>query len=256
MTRFDISSTSNPRIKRLIALQRKRARDTEGVFVVEGQRLFDRALAAGLAPLEVYVDGSTETADLEVIRLPPEVLDRASYRERSEGLIAVFDCFSATLDQVELGEPPLVLAAEGLEKPGNLGAVLRIADAVGADLVVTVGESIDLFNPNALRASTGAIFTVPVVATGLAELLRWLADREIELIAGHPTARQPYWALDLAGPVAIIIGAEDTGLSDLVLSNAARSVSIPMLGSSDSLNAANALAIIAFEVLRQRSVGG
>jgi len=250
---FEITSTSNPRIRRLIQLQQRRHRDREGVFIVEGNRLLNRAVDAGLTPLEVYVDGSVDADWEDVISVHPDVLDRASYRKRSEGVIAVFSQFTTDLDDITLHDPALILAVEGLEKPGNLGAVLRTADAVGADVVLTVGNPIDLFNPNVLRASTGAAFTVPVVDTDLPELRTWLAAHSIDLIVADGTAPLSIWDADLTGGVTLMVGREDEGLSPTARALASRVVSIPMLGSVDSLNASVALSLFAYEALRQRT---
>lgn len=249
----DITSPSNDRIRRLVRLRDRGHRDSEGVFVVEGARLVKRALASGLEPIEVYTDGSIELPEVDhVVTVAPEALDRASYRKRSQGLIVVFEQFP--LDLGRLGTPgSLTLAAEAIEKPGNLGAMLRTADAAGADAFVAVGATVDPFNPNVLRASTGALFTVPVALCELDDLTGWLGD--VELVAAVPHAPTPYWGGDLRRDVAIIVGTEDAGLSDAVIEAASRTVSIPMAGTADSLNASVSLALLAYEALRQRSAG-
>jgi TrmH family RNA methyltransferase len=250
---FEIVSTANPRIKRLIRLRERRHRDDEGVFLIEGARLFERALAAGLEAIEAYGDGTVEW-DGPLVTVHPEVLDRVSYRSRSEGLIAVFGQYPSDLGEIEPGSPALVLVAETLEKPGNLGAILRTADAVGADAVISLSAGIDRFNPNLLRASTGACFTVPFVETELDELLPWLVSAGIHLVAADPTAPLTLWEGDLGGPVALMVGAEDHGLSTRARGAADLTVSIPMTGATvDSLNASISLALLAYEARRQRS---
>ncbi len=252
---FDITSPANPRIKRLVSFKDRADRDNEGVFIVEGRRLFDRALAAGLTPLEVYTDLSAPLDwEGEVITVDPRVLDRASYRKTSEAVIAVFPQYRTELEDLRPEDPALLLVVENMEKPGNLGAALRTADAVGADAVITVGGSIDLFNPNALRASTGAVFTVPVVTTGLQELSDWLSQAGVSLLAADPGGELAYWDADLTRPVAILVGAEDQGLSETAKGRATDILRIPMQGSTDSLNASVALAVMAYEVVRQRTV--
>lgn len=240
-------------MKRLARLARRSQRDDEGVFVVEGARLAVRAIEAGFVPIEAYGDGSVQVQGVDPILVRPEVLDRVSYRERSEGLIVVFRQRRSTLSEVEPLHPALVLVAENLEKPGNLGAILRTADAVGADAVVTVPGEMDVFNPNVLRSSTGAAFTVPVPPASVGELGTWLAAHRIDLVAADPAAPRTLWEVDLSGPVALMVGAEDDGLSTETREAADVLVSIPMAGLVDSLNASVAMAVLAFEARRQRS---
>jgi TrmH family RNA methyltransferase len=250
---YDISSATNERVKRLVRLGRRRHRDEEGVYLVEGPRLVGRALEAGLHPLEVYGDGTVDIG-LPMVTMHPAVLDRVSYRERSEGLIAVFPQARDTLAGIEPSPRTLLLAAEGVEKPGNLGGMLRTAAAVGADAVVLVSGRVDRFNPNVLRASTGACFQVPIVETGLADLVSWLAESGVALVAADAAAPTPYWDADLRSGVAIILGSEDRGLSSLARSSAAAVVSVPMIGPGiDSLNLSVTMALLAFEAVRQRT---
>ncbi|HEX6947187.1 MAG TPA: RNA methyltransferase [Acidimicrobiia bacterium] len=248
---YEITSAANPRMKRLARLCR--GDREEGLFAVEGRRLVERALHAGFAPEEVYGDGTVEIDGLDPVPVAPGVLDRVSYRDRSEGVVAVFRRRASGLDRVTLGDPALVLLAENLEKPGNLGAILRTADAVGADAVVTVPGEIDVFNPNAIRASTGAVFTVPVAAATVGEAKEWLDGHDITLVAADPMAPRSLWDTDLTGPVALMVGAEDVGLTDEARQTADILVSIPMAGTVDSLNASVSMALLAYEALRQRS---
>jgi TrmH family RNA methyltransferase len=250
---FDIVSTANPRVKRLIRLGQRRHRDEERVFLVEGSRLLERALAAGLEPVEIYGDGSVPVGGHQVTTVHPDVLDRVSYRSHSEGLVAVFPQFPSDLRRVEPRDQALVLVAESLEKPGNLGAMLRTADAVGADAVISLSAGIDRFNPNLLRASTGACFTVPFAETDLGGLSAWLASHEISLVAADPPAPLRLWDADLTGPVALMVGGEDRGLTAPARDLADLTVSIPMAGSAvDSLNASISMALLAYEARRQR----
>ena len=229
-------------------------RDKEGVFVVEGNLLFDRARSSGLTPLEVFVtSGNPVQSELKTTIVDPLALDKASYRNRSQGLIAVFEQFPRPIEAFPIGPSPLILVAESVEKPGNLGAMLRTVDAVGATGLITTGSPVDLFNPNLIRSSTGAVFTVPYAHAGLSELVVWLTERDVELVATVPGATDTYWAADLAGSVAIMVGAEDTGLSREAREAADLTVSIPMSGASDSLNVSVAAALLAFEARRQRS---
>jgi len=250
---FDITSTSNPRLKRLVGLRERKQRDEEGVFLVEGPRLVGRATAAGLSPTEVYVDGSVPyDGPGSRVTVEPGALARASYRRRSQGIIAVFPQFPNDLALIEATEPALVIVTEAIEKPGNLGAILRTADAVGADAVIVIGEGVDPFNPNVVRASLGALFTVPLALAPLHALAPWMDERGIRLIAASPQGETSLWDVDLTGSVAIAVGSEDDGLTTDALAIAAESASIPMQGRADSLNASVSLALFAYEALRQR----
>jgi TrmH family RNA methyltransferase len=250
---YDITSPTNERIKGLIRLREKRHRNAEGVFVVEGPRMVDRAIESGLKPLEIYIDDPTsDLANADALMVEPTVLSRASYRSQSEGVIAVFEQFPLTLDQIDLDDTPLVLAAESIEKPGNLGAMLRTADAFGANGFVAIGETVDVFNPNVIRASTGALFTVPVALCGLDDFGLWLEDHSIRLIAASPESQNTLWDTDMTGASALLVGAEDTGLSKSATQRCDSLVAIPMFGASDSLNTSVSLALLAYEAVRQR----
>lgn len=250
---YDITSPGNERIKWLVRLRQRKHRDAESVFLVEGVRLYDRAVSAGLEPLVTFVTGDVASRG-ETVTVPSEILDKASYRNRSQGLIGVFPQFDTALAGLEIGDDPLLLIAEGIEKPGNLGAMLRTAAAAGAEAVVVVGEKLDVFNPNVLRSSTGALFEVPVVVSAWVELDHWLSKSGVAVVATSPDAPTPLWETDLAGPTALLIGAEDDGLSEHALSRADRTISIPQHGgTTDSLNASVAAGIVLFEAVRQRA---
>lgn len=246
----------NTRIKRLVKLRDRRHRDREGVFVVEGERLVTRALEAGLMPVEIYVDGTVAIqVGITPVSVAPDVLDKASYRNRSEGLIAVFPQFETSLDSAPEGATSLVVAAESIEKPGNLGAMIRLADAAGAGPVIAISSTADVFSPNTIRASTGAVFDTPIALADLDELFAWADVLGIEVAAAHPKAPTTVWDLDMTGPTCILVGAEDVGLSPEALSAAHTVFSIPMAGMSDSLNVASAVGVSLFEAVRQRRGG-
>lgn len=252
---FDITSPSNERIKWLVRLRDRKHRDSEGVFVVEGRRLYQRALDAGFSPVVTFVSDPGAQTVGEAVAVSPEALHRASYRSRSQGLIAVFEQMDTELDDIELGQCPLILLVENLEKPGNLGAMCRTAAAVRATAVVSVGDTVDPWNPNALRASTGAIFSLPVVASSWNEVEPWLADHGIKVAATSIDGDHTLWETDLSGPLAVVIGAEDEGISERARSIAGMLVAIPQADVGvDSLNASAAAAIFLFEVARQRHV--
>jgi RNA methyltransferase, TrmH family len=253
---MDITSNSNPRIKRLVAFRDRQERDRESVFVVEGTRDLDRAIAQGLHPVEVYYDpavfpGPPYPAGVEVsvASLP---LDRASYRGRSQGVIAVFDQFDVTLDHLKPGPQPMFLIAEAIEKPGNLGALLRTADAVGASALIAADPDTDPFSPNVIRASTGALFSVPLAVAGIEDAIAWARKRGARIVTADPLAPRLLWETDLTGPCALVVGAEHAGLTEAARSAADLTVSIPMHGSIDSLNVSISMAVLAYEALRQR----
>lgn len=255
---FDITSPSNERIKWLVRLRDRKYRDAEGVFAVEGSRLYQRALAAGFDPIVTFVsDPAVEGVVGDHVTVTPEVLDKASYRSKSQGIVAVFRQGSLTLEDLDPGPSPLLLIVENVEKPGNLGAMCRTAAAVGVDAVITIGEIVDRWNPNALRASTGAVLTVPLAASSWDEVEPWLEERGISIVAASPDATKSLWQSDLTGPIAVVIGAEDEGLSEHARSLAHRRVAISQLQAGvDSLNASVAAAVVLFEAVRQRRAGG
>ena len=175
--------------------------------MVEGPRLIGRAIATGLEPLDVYVDDSTlELQISDAVTVEPAVLSRASYRKHSESVIAVFEQFSLAIDRIETEGTPLILAAESIEKPGNLGAMLRTADASGASGFVVVDGSTDVFNPNVIRASAGALFDVPVAICSLDAFGLWLREHSIRLLAASPDARESLWNCDMRNALALIVG--------------------------------------------------
>ena len=254
---MDITSAANPRIKRLIALRERKERDRESLFLVEGSRDLDRAIAHGHRPLEIYYDRAhfsapPHRAETEA-SVSAEALDRASYRGRSQGVIGVFRQFDVTLDHLTPGLAPLFLIAEAIEKPGNLGALLRTADAVGADALIAADPQTDPFSPNVVRASTGAIFSVPLAVARLDDAIAWARNHQARIVAADAGGPVLLWDADLTGPVALLVGAEHAGLTEWALAASDTTVSVPMHGSTDSLNVSISMALLAYEALRQRS---
>ncbi len=241
-----ITSTDNPRVKEVRRLRRARERRATGTFVAEGPREVERALAAGLTLRAAYVAPAllpdwphphTEVSE--------RVLAAMSYRAQPEGVLAVVEAPTHELPP----SPTLLLVAVGIEKPGNLGAMARSADAAGADGLLVADVVCDPWNPNAIRASTGAVFTLPIVETTADEVAA-LALRKVAAVVGAPT---PYTAADLTPPTALVVGAEDEGLDRRWRELADESVSIPVRGrTADSLNASTAAALLLYETLRQR----
>jgi RNA methyltransferase, TrmH family len=272
-----ITSTANPRVKAILRLGKRREREAAGRFVVEGRREVQRALAAGVELDELVTcpplhgppggDGAAATAELvadaaaagaAVTEVAESVFARLSHRQGPDGVLAVARTFPTDLDRLAPGPVPLVLVVAGLEKPGNLGSVLRSAAAAGADAVVVADPVTDLVNPNVVRASQGAVFAVPVAVAGAEATLAWLRHHGLPVFAAGPGGTTPHWALPLAGPAALVVGAEDRGLPETWFAAADRRVVIPMPGDRgvDSLGAAAAAAVLLFEAVRQRGGGG
>lgn len=266
-----ISSLQNPRVKQLVKLRDRRDRDERGVFLIEGYREILRALDKGIRPTEFYFAPEwflgenepalirrAEAAGAQAFELTKDAFAKAAYRERPDGLLAVAPQWKRQLSDLKPraeGKAPFYLVAEAIEKPGNLGTILRAADAAGCDGVIVCDPVTDIFNPNVVRASTGVLFSVPcVVETGDA-VLAWLKREGIRAVATTPAAEALYTATDLTGPLAIIMGSEQYGLTDFWLKGADGTVRIPMAGQADSLNVAMAALITLFEAVRQRGPG-
>ena len=189
----------------------------------------------------------------QVIEVPRELYEKIAYRGGTEGLIAEVKVRERTLGELEMPENPLVVVLEGVEKPGNLGAVLRSADASGADAVLICDPLTDLYNPNLIRASIGAVFTVPVVCCSSAEAIKWLKDNNINIFTAQLQDSSWYYDTDMTKGTAIVIGTEATGLTAAWREAADAHIRIPMLGELDSLNASVSAAILLFEAVRQRN---
>ena len=258
-----IDSAQNPEIKAVSALKDRRARVRENRFLIEGAREIARAYSGGIKIEKLYfcpqllndegrgVLEDLSRAALEQIEVSPHAFERLSMRENPDGLVALAFPLEGSLSALELPEQPLLLILEGLEKPGNVGALLRTADGVGVDAVIVVGQT-DLMNPNVVRSSQGSLFTQPVVNCQLPELLEFIRARDIALVAATPYATTDYWDADLRGGVAIALGTEHEGLSKVLLEAAGVRVNIPMRGAADSLNVGIAGALLLYEAVRQR----
>ncbi|MBA2338223.1 MAG: RNA methyltransferase, partial [Acidimicrobiia bacterium] len=258
-----ITSTANPRVRAIAALSRRSERDQQGLFPVEGVRVIERALAAGwpldrivLSP-ELATAAATDLAGrggVRVIELGAEAFRRASYRQHPDGILAVAVARPLPLGDLSMAGDGLVLVVEGIEKPGNLGAVLRTADAAGVDAVIAADGATDPFNPNVVRASQGSLFTVPLAVASAQEAANWLTDRRLAVYVAHPDGGDAPWDIDLTVGCAVVVGSEHAGLSPLWEGYPA--VTVPMAGAADSLNTATAAAVIAYEARRQQSRGG
>ncbi len=290
--RFEsVTSAQNAKVKTLLALQEKaRLRKEMGLFVVEGRRELEHCVRAGFeidtlfycpeivglavghssairysaltrnadptrvkAPECPLPDLEVLSAAKQVIEVPRELYGKIAYRGGTEGMIAEVKVKERTLGELRLPENPLVVVLEGVEKPGNLGAVLRSADAAGADAVLICDPLTDLYNPNLIRASIGAVFTVPVACCTSDEAIKWLKDNNINIYTAQLQDSSWYYDTDMRGGTAIVIGTEATGLTAAWREAADAHIRIPMLGELDSLNASVSAAILLFEAVRQRN---
>ncbi len=266
MPDLTITSASNQRLKELVALRRRRTREQSGLSLVEGVEETELALASGVAPHTVFhcpelmpdphlgarVVADARAAGAEVVELGRAAFEKVAYREGPDGLLAKVPAPGLELADVELPADALVLLCEGVEKPGNLGAMLRTADAAGVDLVIAADPVTDWGNPNVVRGSKGTVFSVPVATATTDEAFAWLARRGVVLVATTPDTETEHTDTDLTGPVAIAVGSEKYGLTDEALGRAGVRVRIPMVGRANSLNVATSAAIVVYEAVRQR----
>jgi TrmH family RNA methyltransferase len=273
MSDLVISSLANPRLKSLVGLRRRRARDEAGVTLVEGYEELALALAAGCVPRSLYVcpeiyspAGYAGVQDIghqqdlvrqaralgvEIVQLSRAAFEKVAYREGPDGLLGVVASVDRSVAALTVPDDPFILVAEGVEKPGNLGAMLRTADAAGVDAVVAADAVTDWGNPNVVRASKGTVFSVPVASDTTEATIAWAQRHGIRMVVTTPETEVRYTDVDLTGPVAIVVGAEKHGVSPVLL-DAGERVRIPMSGKANSLNVAAAAAIVLFEAVRQR----
>ncbi|NRA89598.1 MAG: RNA methyltransferase [Simkaniaceae bacterium] len=265
-----ISSLQNPRVKQAVKLREKRERDRSQSFLIEGYRELYRGVKGGVPIAALFYSpqhflGSNESALIEEIRshgapvmeVSKAVFEKMSYRDRPDGLLAIASQTYLSLNDLisafEKNRPPFFVIAESIEKPGNLGTILRSSDAAGVDALIVCDQCTDVFNPNVVRASVGTLFTVPVVQASSEETIKWLKSRGVKTVAATPDAPSSFTKTNLSGPIAIAVGTEQLGLSKNWMENADIQVSIPMNGVADSLNVATATTLLLYEVLRQRS---
>lgn len=267
-----LTSLQNPRIKAAVRLRDRRERDATSSFLVEGYRELTRALEASW-PLETLFFceelflGENEAALLQKVQrqggelwsCTRAVFEKISYRDRPDGLLGIAKQQPRSLSFLEQrcsahSQPPFLVVAEAIEKPGNLGTILRSGDAVGVDGVILADACTDLYNPNVVRASTGILFSLPVIAASTEETLLWLRQQGIRILAATPAATVEYTEADLTVPLAVVVGTEQLGLSSSWLEAADLKVRLPMHGVADSLNVATATTVLLYEALRQRSL--
>ncbi len=255
-----INSLANSKIKYLVSLRKASRRRKDSVIIIEGQKEIKKALGAKIDFFEYYfcndfikdkklVEALTRYRGIEVSQ---EVFKKISYKDKPDGVLVLAKRPQLELTKIKLGKNPLILVLEAVEKPGNLGAILRTADAVGVDAVLLCDASTDIYNPNSIRASLGAIFTVLTLTCSNQEALAWLNKNKINIYSTGLEASTDYKKPNYKKATALVIGTEHDGLSDFWLKSSKQNIKIPMTGQIDSLNASVSAAIVLYEVLRQR----
>lgn len=258
-----LTSNQNPKIKEAIKLRDRRDRDQTGLFLIEGYRELRRAAENGIKIIRLFTceefylgENEPELISLiqsqgaEIFPCLDQVFEKLSYRDRPDGLLGIAVQMKHTLPE-SFSKNSLLLIAESIEKPGNLGTMLRSADAAGVDAVIVCDRCTDIYNPNVVRASVGTLFTRPVIEASSEETLQILKRNHIKIVAATPSAKIEFTQADLKGPIAIVVGTEQLGLTDLWMKEADIKVRIPMHGKADSLNVAVATTLMLYEVRRQ-----
>lgn len=286
-----ITSAQNRKVKELLTLvEKSKARSAAGLFVVEGQRELGHCLDAGFIPETLFICGEVMAVQnnavngaktghlaeniegkdgldalvakaealnprLGVVQIPVFLYEKVAYRGSTEGIIAEVHSVPRSLEDLRLGESPLVMVLESVEKPGNLGAVLRSADAAGADAVIVCDPLTDIWNPNLIRSSVGAVFSVPVAVCTSADAIAFLKKRGIRILTAQLQDSEWYYDTDMTGATALVMGTESTGLTQAWRDSADAHIKIPMLGRLDSLNVSVSAAVLLYEAVRQRKGG-
>ncbi|MEO1528299.1 MAG: RNA methyltransferase [Planctomycetota bacterium] len=259
-----LTSLSNPTVRHLVRMRDNRARRREGRVLVDGWRETQRALESGLVPLGVYTTEDDVDDDREAVLrrggdavryVSPAVMEKIGYGQSARGVVAEFQTPSWSLDELSPPGDALILVLDGIEKPGNVGAAFRCADAAGADAVLLTPAHCDRFNPNAIRSSLGTVFSVPSAVAEESQARTWLAARGVHVYAARVESSRPIWESKFVGPTAFVIGSEARGLEDRWESDDELSVTgihLPMRGRADSLNASVSAAVLLYEAQRQR----
>lgn len=261
-----IQSRQNPRVKNLVKLREAAHRREQGLFLVEGQREIARAVAAGRALESLYVcaaclrcEGALALAEevagrgVPVFEVSEGVFEKVSLRQGPDGLLAVVRVWDTALDRVLPANASLVLVVESIEKPGNLGALIRTAEAAGVDALVAADTATDIFNPNVVRASQGLLFHLPIAVCRARDALDCLQQRQFAIVAATLQGAVSPWSCAMDKPTALVMGSEKDGLSPLWLQAGTQRVLIPMRGQGDSLNVSAAAAVLLYEAVRQRT---
>jgi len=258
-----ISSLSNPSVKDLLRLKKAGDRKKFGLFVVDGQREIELALSAGQAVVSLFYSpglakGNQDLVSAvrlkkgEILEVAESIFQKICYKENPDGFLAVVKLQEKSLADINLSKNPLLVILERVEKPGNLGAILRTAYAVNSTAVIINDSQTDIYNPNVIRASEGMIFSQTVVKASVSETLVWLKSHRITSFVAATSGSQKYTSVDLTGPAAFVFGSEANGLSREWLEGADQAIKIPMRRGLDSLNVSVSAAVILFESIRQR----
>lgn len=256
-----ITSHHNPKIKSLVTLEKPRERRKQGLFIIEGRKEIGLAINAGYQVEQLFyceeLITNTEIAELglptrALVPVARDVYDKIAVRENTGGVIAVAEQKTHLLSHLQLSVNPLLLVLESVEKPGNLGAMLRTADAAGLDAVIICDPQTDFYNPNVIRSSIGCLFTTPVASATSEETREWLGDHRIRFYGASLRASKPYHEQDFTQPSAIVMGTESKGLTDSWTQHSHGNIIIPMAGMADSMNVSTAAAVLIFEARRQR----
>ena len=270
---LEILSTQNATFKSLVKLLEKKERTKTGLFLIEGYREILRAYEGNITGVNLFICpefflgsnereliASFEKKQVKPIRLSKQLFEKLSFRDRPDGMLLLAKQFDTSHESLKAflktKKNPFLLVAEAMEKPGNLGSILRSCDAAGVDAVIVCDECTDIYNPNVVRSSVGTLFTVKVFEASSSETLKLLKDEKILVVAATPSAKNFYTDENFNQPVAIAVGTEQLGLSKTWMDQADIQVKIPMLGKADSLNVANATTLLLYEVVRQRSCHG
>jgi len=263
----EITSDKNPKIQQILKLREKsRERKEQGLFVIEGIRELTLAYKGGIKIREIFfcldfieqkaLNALKKTAGkTEWIEIGRSAYEKIALRDSTEGVIAVAEIRKLKFEQIKLPQNPLLLIVESVEKPGNLGALLRTADAAALSAVLVCAPNVDLYNPNVIRSSLGCVFTQQVATCNSQEAIAWLKKNHIKIFAATPEGATSYVLADFKQPCAVSVGSEADGLSKIWLENADGNISIPMKGEIDSLNVSVSAAVILFEAERQRTLG-
>ena len=260
-----ITSRQNPHIKDAARLRNGHERCRQRRFLIDGIREISRALESGVHPLRAFVCDELcqtdeclhavqllKTHNAEILQVAPDVFDKLAFGDRQEGIVLVAEAPRRGLSDIQLPTSPLIAVLEGLEKPGNVGAILRSADAAGLDAVIIADGRTDLYNPNTIRASLGTVFRQNICEATSADTIAWLRQQNVTIVAARPDASALYTEADLRGSVAIVLGSEAAGLSDAWNATGVAAVRLPMHGLADSLNVSTTAAVLFYEAVRQR----
>lgn len=266
LERLFITSRQNPRIKDAVRLRSGSERKCTSRFIIDGAREIVRALTAGIVPVEAFICeelctapdareavAATESTTAEMFGVSADVFAKLAFGDRNDGIVVVAERPKHTLAALELPAKPIVAVLEGLEKPGNLGAIMRSADAAGVDAIIVADGRTDLYNPNTIRASIGTVFRKNVCEATTSDTIAWLRLKSLPIIAARPEAKQLYTEIDLRSGAAIVLGSEAAGLTSAWSSSGVTPVRLPMNGIADSLNVSTTAAILFYEALRQRA---